>query len=261
MGRRRKKKKNAFIFAWISDLKAGFPTAFFPAASPNAAVPSAREWGREGGAVAAAPNTAPQGFPFSPTAAGRTAVFTRTCHTGERPSPTPGRAAPRPRCWTTTTPAGEGGQRHRSAAPGLTAARGRRAAASGPPSSTVPPPTRSSLPAPQRRPVIVAAGGRVNPGSRFLRVPFRQRRRASGPTSGAGSPRPAAILGQRRAGLFCRHLECVAQGAAISVVATVQSRPAPRSTREGSWRGLPAPHSRGHTPPCGSGRGVYPQAQ
>lgn len=42
---------------------------------------------------------------------------------------------------------------------------------------------------PSAPPCYCGRGGRVNPGSRFLRVPFRQRRRASAPTSGAGRGR------------------------------------------------------------------------
>lgn len=206
---KKKKKKNTFIFAWISDIKAGFPTALFPADSPNAAVPSARERGRGGGGSGgdSRPQGGPSGLPPLPRSSSKDRSLPQalshrgTALTGPRPG------HPRPQCRTTTAPAGKGGQRHRSAAAGPPAARGRGlAAASISPSPAGP----WLLTCPSAPPCYCGRGGRVNPGSRFLRVPFRQRRRASGPASGAASPHPAAILGTvGGGGFFCgRHLEC-----------------------------------------------------
>lgn len=90
--------------------------------------------------------------------------------------------------------------------------------------------------------------GWVNPGRRFLRGPFRQRRRASGPSSGLGgerrpSSRPAAIFPWRRGGgalpppswmrphvcRTSRPIVCRTAGA-ILVVADERQRSAPPSS-------------------------------
>lgn len=167
MGRRKKKKteQEQVYFCLDKRYRSRFPHSPRPCSQPEASPRRALSGvGGRQPLLTQRPNASPP-----PAAAGRTAVFLTACHTGERPPPAPGRAAPRPRCRATTAPAGNGGQRHGTAAPGPPAARGRRAAASVSPSPAAPQPAQGPatgpllLTCPQRRPVIVAAGGGLTP--------------------------------------------------------------------------------------------------
>lgn len=163
----RRRKKNKFIFAEISDTEAGFPTAQTPPGPQLGGRPLRRR------------PRAPPG----PTAAGGRQL-PRACHIGNglsgpgnQPRPAQGDSSPAP---------------PRRARPSRReGVGGRQSPVPRAPPAELPRRRSGPLPAPQRRPVVVAAAGRVHPGSRFLPVPFRQGRRASGATSGAGAPCPA----------------------------------------------------------------------
>lgn len=159
--------------------------------------------------------------------------------------------------------------RHRSTLPGPPAAREREAAASGSPSSAVPPPAQPpaagpSLPTcPSAPPCYCGRGGGPTPAAASSASPSASATALPvplpAPTGGGSGDAPPRrhLEGSEGRGFPADILSAASRppssmrrlGAAISVVATVQPRPAPRHPRWRSPRDLPRPQPRPR-PPC-----------
>lgn len=162
-----------------------------------------------------------------------------------------------------------GTARHRSTLPGPPAAREREAAASGSPSSAVPPPAQPpaagpSLPTcPSAPPCYCGRGGGPTPAAASSASPSASATALPvplpAPTGGGSGDAPPHrhLEGSEGRGFPADILSAASRppssmrrpGAAISVVATVQPRPAPRHPRWRSPRDLPRPQPRPR-PPC-----------